>query len=126
LEFFIPQICSLLLQGYYPKQDELETFILSASREFHFSHRILFFLQSIIVDKLDDDQKEIQNNCINRVVTKLLKQVDRLDESLFLANSHDFERLLPAYGLKEFFVSLRPEGPIRGYTELTEKRLKKV
>lgn len=59
LEFFIPQICSLLLQGYYPKQDELIRFILSASREFHFSHRVLFFLQSILLEKLDEEKQHI-------------------------------------------------------------------
>lgn len=31
LEFYIPQLCSLYLQGYFPRQDELTNFILSAS-----------------------------------------------------------------------------------------------
>lgn len=73
LEFFIPQILSLLLQGYYPKQDDLIKFILSASREFHFSHRVLFFLQSILVHKLDEETRNIQNENINQVVSSLLR-----------------------------------------------------
>ena len=77
-------------------------FILSASYEFHFSHRILFFLQSILFDKLEEDKTQIQKTCIDKVVEGLLKQIDVLDERLFLSNSHDYERLLQTYNLIDF------------------------
>ena len=60
LEFFIPQICSLYLQGFYPRQQELVNFILAASNEFHFSHKVLFFLQAILPN-VDQIKRDMQN-----------------------------------------------------------------
>lgn len=46
LEFYIPQLCSFWL--YEERQDEIKNFIIiSAHSNLYFSHRVLFFLESL-------------------------------------------------------------------------------
>jgi hypothetical protein len=72
LEFYIPQICSFYLQGYFSNVEALVNFIFQASGEYHFSHRVLFFFSSILFDKLTPEKQAIQKNCIDTVVNGLL------------------------------------------------------
>ena len=58
LEFFIPQLCSFYLQGYYPKMQQLVDLMIQASAaDFYFSHRIYFFFKSVMFDKITDQAK---------------------------------------------------------------------
>lgn len=55
LEFYIPQLISFFLQGYYPKMEELVDLIVQACKtDFYFSHRIFFQLKSVTFDSLND------------------------------------------------------------------------
>jgi len=57
LESFIPQICSFYLQGYYSQADDLVNFILNASGNFNFSHRVLFFFSAILFGKITPEKE---------------------------------------------------------------------
>jgi hypothetical protein len=92
LEFYIPQLCSFYLQGYFSQAEELVNFILQASGEFHFSHRILFFFSAIIFQKIAREKESLQRNCIDKVVNGLLGQITNFDERLFLTGSKELER----------------------------------
>jgi hypothetical protein len=86
------------LQGYFGQTEELVNFILGASGEFHFSHRILFFFSSILFDKITPDRELTQKNCMDRVVNGLISQVANLNERLFLTGSEELERTWQAFG----------------------------
>lgn len=59
LEFFIPQLLSFYLQGYYDNSQQLVNLILQASQtNFFFSHRIIFFLKAVLLMNLKDKQME--------------------------------------------------------------------
>lgn len=92
LEFFIPQLCSFYLQGYFSETEQLVNFILQASGEFHFSHRILFFFSAIVFNKITRERESIQRNSIDKVVNGLLGQITNYDERLFLTGSKELER----------------------------------
>ncbi|KAL8020857.1 putative protein kinase-like domain superfamily, phosphatidylinositol kinase [Plasmopara halstedii] len=50
-EFYIPQLCTFLLHGNYPKQHQLECFLMSRSGEsLPFAHRLTWFLRSFCND----------------------------------------------------------------------------
>lgn len=106
LEFYIPQVCSFYLQGYSSQAEELVNFILQASGEFHFSHRVLFFFSAILFDKITPEKERIQKNCIDRVVNGLLSQISKLPERLFLTGSLELERTWQAFGQAEFYPQL--------------------
>ena len=107
LEFFIPQICSLYLQGHFPSQAELVKFILAASNEFHFSHRVFFFFQSVLLDNiLDPEKRQKQEIIIDSIRKKLQEQLRTQDECMFLSNSQELERTLHQYGMAEFFMQI--------------------
>lgn len=72
LEFYIPQVCSFYLQSYFSEPEELVNFILQASGEFHFSHRVLFFFSAILFNNFVPEREKIQKNCIDKVVNGLL------------------------------------------------------
>lgn len=59
LEFYIPQLISFYLQGYYPNMEQLVNLIVQAcSTDFYFSHRIFFQLKSVTFESLNDVDKE--------------------------------------------------------------------
>ena len=59
LEFYIPQLISFYLQGYYPNMEQLVDLIVQACRnDFYFSHRIFFQLKSVTFEAITDVQKE--------------------------------------------------------------------
>ena len=59
LEFFIPQLCSFYLQGYYEQTDKLVSFLVQASKyDFYFSHRIWFFFRSVLFNRLLAKEQE--------------------------------------------------------------------
>jgi len=59
LEFYIPQLISFYLQGYYPNMKQLVDLIVQACKnDFYFSHRIFFQLKSVTFESLNDPQKE--------------------------------------------------------------------
>ena len=63
LEFYIPQLCSYWL--YEEEEDELRKFIiLSAQSNLYFSHRVLFFLES-----LDSDHRNINDKIQNMLIS---------------------------------------------------------
>ena len=103
LEFFIPQICSFYLQGYYSKPDELVNFILQAAGEFHFSHRVLFFFSATLLEKLNPERQAQQKKMIDKVVDAVLQQVVKIPERMFLATSEAIERTIQEYGLGQFY-----------------------
>lgn len=50
-EYYIPQLCTFLLHGNYPKQHQLECFLMSRSGEsLPFAHRLTWFLRSFCND----------------------------------------------------------------------------
>jgi len=56
LEFFIPQVCSFYLKGEFEDQLQLVNLVLLASStSFFFSHRVWFFLQSVMYQQYDED-----------------------------------------------------------------------
>jgi hypothetical protein len=59
LEFFIPQLCSFYMQGYFDNSEPLVSLLVQASeQDFNFSHRIWFFFKSVLFNK--DTEKEEQ------------------------------------------------------------------
>lgn len=49
LEFYIPQLCSIYMQGDIDHPEQLINLILNSSTQsIFFSHRVWFFLQSLI------------------------------------------------------------------------------
>ena len=59
LEFYIPQLISFYLQGYYPNMEQLVDLIVQACRnDFYFSHRIFFQLKSVTFEAITEVQKE--------------------------------------------------------------------
>lgn len=131
LEFFIPQICSFYITGYYSDPDTLVNFLLQAAHEFHFSHRLLFFYSSVLPDKATPEQQKVQITCIDRVVKGLLAQVNKLPERLFLTGSAELERTWLVYGMGDFYPQLaarqRESRPLEpGLLRLYRRRLDKV
>ena len=56
LEFYIPQLCSIYMVGHIEEVKNLVDLILASSKSsIFFSHRIWFFLQSLIFDTLDPE-----------------------------------------------------------------------
>jgi hypothetical protein len=78
-------------------------FILQASREFHFSHRVLFFFSAILFDKITPEREKVQKNCINRMVNGLLgliiKADGKTDENFFLTGSAELEKAWQIFGM---------------------------
>ena len=46
--------------------------------EYHFSHRVLFFLSSVLFDKLTLERQSQQKKCIDKVVNGLLRQIEKM------------------------------------------------
>ena len=88
LEFFVPEICSFYLRGESDEQNDILNLLTSAcSVSFFFSHRLYFFLKSVISTQGSQDVKseclaamsEIQDMC----------QFEKEENLLYLANSKD-------------------------------------
>lgn len=61
LEFYIPQLLSFYVHGYFDNSEQLENLLLRAARSDHFfSHRILFFLRAFVLERLPDQEKAKQ------------------------------------------------------------------
>ena len=73
LEFFIPQLISFYLQGYYPNMAELVDLVVQACKnDFYFSHRIFFQLKSVTFEAITDVRKEEQQR---QAVDTVLKNI---------------------------------------------------
>ena len=77
LEFFIPQLCSFYLQGYYDNMQQLVDLIIQASMaDFYFSHRIYFFMKSVVLDNIvDKKKKEAQKKAVEDVMNSMHKMI---------------------------------------------------
>lgn len=129
LEFFIPQVCSFYLQDYYSNTTELVNFILNASGEFHFSHRVLFFFSAMIYEKMDPEKQKKQRDIIDRVVNQLISQINKFPEKLYLTSSQECERMWSDYGLGDFYphIAIRQKDRLSPQIlRLLQKRLKNV
>lgn len=57
LEYYIPQICCMYIEGGLEDRKDLTTLILNAAKsDMFFSHRIYFFFQSLLF-ATDEDSK---------------------------------------------------------------------
>ena len=73
LEFYIPQLISFYLQGYYPNMEQLVNLIVQdCKNDFYFSHRIFFQLKSVTFEHVNDIRKEEQQRA---AVDTLLKNI---------------------------------------------------
>ena len=57
--------------------------------EYHFSHRVLFFLSSMLFDKLTPERQSLQKKCIDKIVNGLLRQIEKMPEKLVLTGSEE-------------------------------------
>lgn len=121
LEFFIPQMCSFYLTGYFKDADRMVNLFTKASQtDYHFSHRITFFLAAVLFP--DKEKQDAQEANIQRVRKATLRQLGRItyqdkpgfkkekipyNERLFVANSQDLVRLLVMFNLSQFFPQLQ-------------------
>lgn len=83
LEFYIPQILSFYLQGYYPNMQQLVDLIVQACKtDFYFSHRIYFFLKSVTFEALTDPaREEEQKTAVDTVLKNIYKMIcDQVEE----------------------------------------------
>ena len=74
--------------------------------EYHFSHRVLFFLSSMLFDKLTPERQSLQKKCIDKIVNGLLRQIEKMPEKLFLTGSEELQRTWQVYGLSDFYRQL--------------------
>ena len=61
MEFYIPQICSMYMQGDFAQMQELHNLILRAAEaDQYFTHRLLFFVRSIDYDTILEEEEKLQ------------------------------------------------------------------
>lgn len=118
LEFYIPQLISFYLQGYYPNMEQLVNLIVTAcSSDFYFSHRIFFQLKSVTFESINDiDKADQQRKAINDVFASIYEMLagqfdaaaaNEYVERLFLPNSRDFVHLLVNFNMVQFHPQLQ-------------------
>jgi len=93
LEFYIPQLCSFYVQGYFEQPSQLVNLIvMAASSSFYFSHRAWFFFQSLIIGQ-DEESKELYKK--STIALRGLKDACiKSKERLYLANSSYLTRYI--------------------------------
>lgn len=122
LEFYIPQLISFYLQGYYPNMQQLVDLIVQACRnDFYFSHRIFFQLKSVTFESFTDQAKEEgQRLAVDTALKNIYEMIsasipvdgatalsDDHTERLFLPNSRDLIRLLVSFNMAQFHPQLK-------------------
>lgn len=88
LEYYIPQICCMYIEGGLEDRQELTTLILNAAKsDMFFSHRIWFFFQSLLFS--DNEAGKTKKEVAQQIVSQLKQICMENQHLLYLVNNQD-------------------------------------
>ena len=102
LEFYIPQICSLYMVGHINESQALVDLVCKSSgHSIFFSHRIWFFLQSLLYENTPECREH--RNRSQKLLYQLKEMCIKSRELICLSNSQDLFNQIVKLGLLPFY-----------------------
>mmetsp|Transcript_23878 Transcript_23878/g.23637 ORF Transcript_23878/g.23637 Transcript_23878/m.23637 type:complete len:528 (+) Transcript_23878:59-1642(+) len=102
LEFYVPQLCNLLLFGFLDQNEELIRAVLEfCKNSFHFSHRVYWFLKSTDFSLLDLPSVDPDS------LIESVEKVSQDSQAIFLGRGKELFQLMASMGMDYNFDSSR-------------------
>lgn len=113
LEFFIPEISSFYLRGKYEEQQNLLNLLTSAcSISFFFSHRLYFFMKSVISTQ---GSLDVKSECLAALQEiQAMCEFEKTENMLYLANSKDLIKYIRRLKMDGLYPNLQETVPDDG------------
>lgn len=136
LEFYIPQICCIYIEGGLEDPRDVINLILNAAKsDMFFSHRIWFFFQSLIF--ASDEEGKVKRKASQQIVTQLKSICIECQQLLCLVNSQDLIYYIIKFGmlkqypsfikhLEDKLTSMDPDQEIRNAQTPKEKQIAEI